>query len=202
MSSQADTPVAAPATNPAAPDITLRVAVDSDALCIGVLATQVFLETYAADGIRPAIAREVLGYFSTDAVSALLSSPETRFILAERAGHLIGFAQVSLGAVHEMVPDRPAAELHRLYVQSRFAGSGVGTALLREAEAMAAREGAVTLWLIVWAENLKARAFYARRGYEELGVASYVFESDQYETRVFAKALQGKKLPRGDESPV
>jgi diamine N-acetyltransferase len=177
------------------PDITLRVAVDSDALCIGALATQVFLDTYATDGIRPSVAREVHEYFSPAAVSALLSSPGTRFILAERAGHLIGFAQLSLGAVHELVPDRPAAELHRLYVQARSAGCGAGTALLREAEAMAAGEGAVTLWLIVWAENSKARAFYARRGYEELGIASYVFESDRYETRIFARALQGKTAP-------
>ena len=174
------------------PDVTLRAAVDSDALCIGVLATQVFLDTYATDGIRPSVAREVLEHFSPAAVSALLSSPHTRFIVAERAGHLIGFAQLSLGSVHELVPARPAAELKRLYVQQRFAGSGVGKALLREAEALAAGEGAVTLWLIVWAGNPRALAFYARRGYEELGVTSYVFESEQYETRVFARALQGK----------
>lgn len=175
-------------------DIDLRVAVDSDALSIAALATQVFLDTYAMEGIRPSVAREVHEHFSPAAVSALLSAPGTRFLLAERAGHLIGFAELRLGAAHELVPDRPTAELHRLYVQARSAGSGVGTALLREAEDRAAREGAATLWLIVWAENSKALAFYARRGYEELGVASYVFESDQYETRVFARPLQGKKV--------
>lgn len=174
------------------PGITLRAAVDADAFSISALATQVFLDTYAMEGIRPSVAREVHEHFSPAAVSALLSAPGTRFLLAERAEHLIGFAELRLGAVHELVPDRPVAELHRLYVQARFAGSGVGTALLREAEEMAAREGAVTLWLIVWAENAKALAFYARRGYEELGAASYVFEDEQYETRVFARALQGR----------
>jgi GNAT superfamily N-acetyltransferase len=176
---------------PASPvtDFTLRAAVDSDALCIGVLATQVFLDTYATDGIRPSIAREVLEYFSPAAVSALLSAPGTRFIVAERAGHMIGFAQLTLGSSHELVSTRPTAELKRLYVQERFAGCGVGTALLRAAEALAAGEGAVTLWLTVWAGNHKALAFYARRGYKDLGVASYVFESEPYETRVFAKAL-------------
>ncbi|HKV08930.1 MAG TPA: GNAT family N-acetyltransferase [Thermoanaerobaculia bacterium] len=170
----------------------MRSAVDSDALSIGALATQVFLDTYATEGIRPSVAREVQEYFSPAAISALLSSSNTRFILAERAGHLIGFAQLTLGAVHELVLDRPAVELHRLYVQARSAGSGVGTALLREAEAMAAREGAVELWLIVWAENVKALAFYERRGYQELGTDSYVFENEQYETRIFGKTLKSE----------
>jgi diamine N-acetyltransferase len=64
-----------------------------------------------------------------------------------------------------------------------------GRALLCEAEALAAGEGAVTLWLTVWAGNTRALAFYARRGYEELGTDSYVFEGESYETWIFAKAL-------------
>jgi diamine N-acetyltransferase len=176
-------------------EFTLRAAIGSDALCIGALATQVFLDTYATDGIRPSVAREVFEYFSPAAVSALLSSPGTRFIVAERTGgHVIGFAQLTLGSAHELVPARPTAELKRLYVQERSAGSGVGTALLCEAEALASGEGAVTLWLTVWAENLRALAFYARRGYEDLGVDSYVFEGESYQTRIFAKALQGASI--------
>jgi len=40
-------------------EINYRTAVQQDALCLSVLATQVFLDTYAIQGIRPAIAREV-----------------------------------------------------------------------------------------------------------------------------------------------
>jgi diamine N-acetyltransferase len=174
-----------------ATDITLRRAAAADALCISVLATQVFLDTYATDGIRPSIAREVHEHFSPAAVSALLAAPSSRLIVAERAGHMIGFAQLTLGSIHELVPARPTAELNRLYVQERFAGSGVGKALLGEAEALAAAEGAVTLWLACWAGNHRALAFYARRGYEELGAARYVFENERYETRIFAQALEG-----------
>ncbi len=36
----------------------LRTGVPDDALCIGVLATQVFLDTYATSGIRPDLAYE------------------------------------------------------------------------------------------------------------------------------------------------
>ena len=40
-------------------EITYHIAVEQDALPLSVLATQVFLDTYAVQGIRPAIAREV-----------------------------------------------------------------------------------------------------------------------------------------------
>ncbi|MEO8132440.1 MAG: hypothetical protein ABI831_00440 [Betaproteobacteria bacterium] len=45
---------------PPEPGIAFRLATDTDALCIGVPATQVFLDTYATDGIRPSLALEVL----------------------------------------------------------------------------------------------------------------------------------------------
>lgn len=170
-------------------DITFRTAVDEDALCIGVLATQVFLDTYATNGVRPSIAREVLEQFSTAAVLADLSAAGSRFIVAERAGHMIAFAQITLGSVHDLVRARPAAELNRLYVQERFTGSGVGTALLHEAERFAADEGAVVLWLTGWSGNHRALAFYRRRRYAELGATSYVFQGEEYENRLFAREL-------------
>ena len=40
--------------------IVIRRGRENDALCVSVLATQVFLETYAGGGIRPDLAREVL----------------------------------------------------------------------------------------------------------------------------------------------
>jgi hypothetical protein len=56
-------------------DPTYRLALPSDALCLSVLATQVFLDTYATQGIRPAIAREVRQYLSEEAFAEILSHP-------------------------------------------------------------------------------------------------------------------------------
>jgi GNAT superfamily N-acetyltransferase len=173
-------------------DVGFRTAVASDALCIGVLATQVFLDTYATDGVRASLAREVLEHLSTPAVTTQLRNPCSRFVLAERGGHLLGFAQLTLGAVHELVTHGPMAELDRLYVQERFTSLGIGKALLSEAELLAAREGAATLWLTSWVGNKRALAFYAKRGYTDRGATNYTFQGEQYENRVFAKGLQGR----------
>ncbi|MFZ6711429.1 hypothetical protein [Undibacterium sp. TC9W] len=57
------------------PTVYIRPATQDDALCLSVLATQVFLDTYATTGIRPAIAREVLQSFSIAAIASLLLKP-------------------------------------------------------------------------------------------------------------------------------
>jgi GNAT superfamily N-acetyltransferase len=171
-------------------DVVFREAVPSDALCIGVLATQVFLDNYATDGIRPPLAREVLESLSTDAISGSLSRPGSRFIVAESAGHMIAFAQVTLGATQALVAPEGAAEINRLYVQERFTGTGVGTALLRLCENWAAGQGVSTLWLTAWVGNSRARTFYASRGYQDVGSTLYAFQGESHENRVYARALR------------
>jgi hypothetical protein len=55
------------------PDISFRQGTRSDAVCIAVLATQVFLDTYAIEGIRPPLANEALENYSPDAISGLFA---------------------------------------------------------------------------------------------------------------------------------
>lgn len=171
------------------PEIALRTADPSDALCIGVLATQVFLDTYAMDGIRPSLAREVLHHLSTGAIARSLADPATVFLVAERAGHLIGFAELTIGATHEFAGPEATVELGRLYVQRAFAGKGIGTMLLARSEVLARARGAGALWLTAWVGNRRGLAFYARRGYVDAGGTMYEFENEQYENRVFVRAL-------------
>jgi GNAT superfamily N-acetyltransferase len=176
-----------PLTFPAA--IVLRTALPADALCLGALGMQVFLDTYAPEGIRPGLAREALDHFSTDAIASALAQPQAEFVVAERAGHLVGFAHLAHGATHPFVGAVPACEVARLYVQPPFTGAGLGRRLLREAEARAAARGARVLWLTTWVGNARARAFYPRCGYADVGLTAYEFDGQAFDNRAFAKAL-------------
>lgn len=172
--------------------ISLRLATADDALCLGVLAMQVFLDTYAPDGIRPAIAREVLGSYMPETYCRLLDQPATTILVAERQGHLLGFAQLTLGTAHPLVQAAAPAELDRLYVQEPFTGQGLGRRLLHAAEQAAAARGAALLWLTPWVHNHRALHFYAREGYADLGPTWFEFEGERHENRVLVMPL-----PRG-----
>nr|WP_316639621.1 GNAT family N-acetyltransferase [uncultured Roseateles sp.] len=171
------------------PTVEYRLAGPDDALCIAVLAMQVFLDTYTLNGMRPDLARETLEVYAPEAFARRLQDPGTSFILAERAGHLIAFAELTLDRAppHEALPR--AAELVRLYVQRHFKRRGLGRELLGRAEALARSKGASSLWLTTWSGNTAARAFYPTQGYRDIGLTSYTIQGNSYENRAFQKLL-------------
>ena len=54
-------------------DLVLREAVVEDSLCVAVLGLQVFLDTYATEGIRDSIAREALEAFSQASIAGIIA---------------------------------------------------------------------------------------------------------------------------------
>lgn len=174
---------------PSLADLKLRAATPEDELCLSVLAMQVFLDTYATQGIRPELAREVLASYSRAAFTEAINHHRTRVVVAEHEGHMVGFAQVTLGAGHKLAPAGTQAELLRLYVQEPFTGLRVGTQLLVQAETLTASAGADVLWLTPWVHNRRALAFYSRRGYKDYGLTYFTFEGESHENRVLAKPV-------------
>jgi diamine N-acetyltransferase len=173
--------------------VSLRRATPDDALCLSVLGLQVWLDTYATDGIRPAIAREVMASFSLQAMAATLADTARCVEVAEHDGHLIGYHETCPVATHALAPagspPGAQAELYRLSVQEPFTGRGVGRLLLRAAETLARSRGASVLWLTPWVHNHRALAFYRRQGYSDFGATLFCFEGEAHENRVLAKSL-------------
>lgn len=95
-----------------------------------------------------------------------IEHPSRRYVLAvrdrtggERAGEeLLGYAGIMLSA--------DSADLHT--IGTRAEGIGVGRALLAWCEQAAREGGAERMLLEVREDNARARAFYARAGYEEI----------------------------------
>jgi ribosomal protein S18 acetylase RimI-like enzyme len=168
------------------PEFVIRPATPADALCIAVLGIQVFLDTYATRGIWPSLAREALGDFSVEAIGFQLEQPDCFFLVAGQGDRLVGFAQLSQPA-HEK--PEGAFYISRLYVQERFTGKGIGKALLSRSEALAREKGAAFISLAAWAENARAREFYERQGYDDVGPSTFTFEDQSYDTRRFLKQL-------------
>ena len=171
-------------------EVLLRNAKPEDALCLSVLAMQVFLDTYATEGIRPAIAREVLASYSQSAFASAIESNDSSISVAEVKCHMVGLAQVTFGAPHELAPAGVQAELLRLYVQEPFTGAKLGTKLLAQAEHIASERGATALWLTPWVHNHRALGFYARRHYIDYGLTHFTFEGESNKNRVLAKSLK------------
>jgi GNAT superfamily N-acetyltransferase len=165
-----------------------RAALPTDALCLGVLSTQVFLDTYATSGISADLAHEAQQIHSPAAFEVVLRSPRSEITVAEVGGNLIGFVELRFEG-RCPVAGLAGPEVLRLYVQGPFQGQGLGRALLSIAEGRALAIGAQSVWLTAWVGNSRALRFYPRVGFKDVGATQYVIRGNGYENRVFAKVL-------------
>ena len=74
----------------------------------------------------------------------------------------------------------------RLYVDSRWHGKGVARELMDAAFRIARDLGRETIWLGVWERNLRAKAFYAKYGFREVGSHHFRLGSDDQKDLILA----------------
>ncbi len=165
----------------------IRTGQPSDAHRLAVLAAQVWLHTYATNGINNETAQYVLSEFTVEKFSARPGEPETHILVAEYGECLVGFAAVKFGAACPSGA-KSVVELQTLYVQEHFIGHGIGRSLLQAAETQARERSSSPLWLTVNAKNHRAIAFYARQGYSKVGTTCFVLGQGRYENHVLVGA--------------
>ncbi|WP_434631187.1 GNAT family N-acetyltransferase [Chromobacterium sp. CV08] len=142
----------------------IRAARPDDAACLAALSIQVWLNTYAVDGVRQALADYVFDAFTPATLAALIADPSRRLLVVELDGHLLGYVQLKRDSPCDGF-DGPALEMERLYLMEGHTGRGLGRRLTMAARQWAASlPGQPRLWLTVWHRNERAIAFYRRMG--------------------------------------
>lgn len=85
-------------------------------------------------------------------------------VVALLEGAVVGVAAISASA--EWLSGEPSVHLEMLALHTCAEGLGIGSALMREVEVLAAKRGAKSLSLHVFTANARARALYERHGYD------------------------------------
>jgi ribosomal protein S18 acetylase RimI-like enzyme len=177
----------------------LRPATPHDAAALAALGERTFRDAFAAHNRAGDMDAYVALAFGVRQQSAELGDPRVTCLLAEppdgdavaptRAA--IGYAVVRQAAdeVPECVTGPDPVELARLYVERPWHGRGVGEALMRAAIEAARTRGGHTLWLGVWEHNPRARAFYARWGFVEVGEHAFALGADRQRDLLLARAI-------------
>jgi diamine N-acetyltransferase len=161
----------------------IRSGLLSDAENLTALTMQVWLQTYATEGISSTISRYVLSQFTVAHFQALLLARSSAVFVAEEGKNLIGYAVVSVGTPCPE-PTSATVELATLYIQAPFAGKGVGSSLLRQAESWARQEKNSSVWLIVNSKNARAIAFYTKHKYHKLGITYFALGDEKHENLI------------------
>jgi ribosomal protein S18 acetylase RimI-like enzyme len=80
-------------------------------------------------------------------------------------------------------------ELWRFYVARPWHGRGIAQALMSHVNAEAHRRGARTLWLGVWERNERAKAFYRKTGFTDVGSHLFMVGEDAQSDRIMVRPI-------------
>jgi len=169
-------------------NIIIRKAKLEDACNIAMLKIQVWLHTYATDGIEPEYAEYLNAEITKEKTETIIINSKKQLFLAEKEGRIIACYQLDFDTSCP-VNKIKEPELSVLYLSQHFHGRGIGRELLLHAEKEIKKSGYSGIWLTAYHENRQAIDFYYRQNYLMKGKCFFEMGDSKYENWVFWKVL-------------
>ena len=158
--------------------------------CLRHVARRIFTETFrhlydqkAFDSFCDATYSQE-GPFMRDFVD-----PDVRWHVAIFDGEPIAYAKLTPLRAPVTDPQCGALELQQIYVLKPWQGKGVAEALMAWALESARESSAPELYLTVFDHNERAKRFYSRHGFEEVGCCEFKLGERVDDDRVWCKLL-------------
>lgn len=166
-----------------------RRGVESDAEALSAAAERWFRDTFSPDNTAEDMAIYCASAFSPAIQRAELTDPATEtLLLHDSRGQLAAYAQLRDGPPEGFQLDAPI-ELVRFYVDSAYHGRGIASRLMAAVDEAARARGAKTLWLGVWEKNLRARAYYRKAGFSDIGAHDFHLGNDLQTDHLLSRPL-------------
>lgn len=160
-----------------------------DAAALSVLGGATFLASFAHDHPGPALVDHVRHAHGPAYYEAALRDPAQTILIGETPlGAPVGYAMLT-------PPDLPVEphagdlELKRFYLLSGWQGGGHGGALMSRVIDEAGGRRAKRLLLAVYPQNDRARRFYARHGFREIGETTFMVGDVPFRDLIYARQL-------------
>ncbi len=177
------------AVRPDAGDVVIRRATARDAAAVAALAARTFAETFGADTRPEDMAAHLATAYGVPQQTAEIASADSVTLVGHVGGVLAAFAQVRRKELPAGVAGHAPIEIQRFYVDRRWHGQGVAAPLMDACLAATRGLGGQAVWLSVWERNLRAQAFYAKRGFVRSGTADFWVGPDRQTDHIFVRAL-------------
>ncbi len=118
-----------------------------------------------------------------------LADPLINWQVAAVGDQPIGYAKLSPLMAPAPTPQPRAMELQQIYVLSPWHGRGVAERLINWALNTARAEGAPEIYLTVFDHNTRAKRFYSRHGFSEVGHCTFHLGERIDDDRIWRKTF-------------
>jgi len=157
---------------------TIRRAVATDAAALAHVAAITFPLACPPSTTEQAKADFIANSLSEGSFASYLAEPDHILMLAEVDGVPAGYTMLVTGEPDEpdvaaVVGARPTIELSKVYVMPERHGTGLAAALMDASMEVARESGAVSMWLGVNNENVRANRFYEKSGFAIVGMKKF-----------------------------
>lgn len=160
--------------------LSLRVATPADAARYAATARRTFFESYGGETDPAQMEIHLATNFSEPLQRSELEDAAQTVFVMEAEETWAGFVALKRGESPPCLRAGNPIQLSRIYVVREWQGHGVGKRLLEAALHFGREHAHDAIWLQVWTENHRARTFYERAGFVQVGTFPFKF-GDVYE---------------------
>lgn len=170
----------------------IRKADVEDAGILSVLAIEVWLDTYAMEGVSLPYAAHLLDEYSPQAFSEALRDESIHIFVYTDGNFVKGYLKLTT-ELTALDVQYGTVEVATLYVRRHHKRQGIGRELLRKAMKVAADAEHRSMYLTVHHANRDALVFYETHGFRQAGDFLFEFEGIQVPNIVLATDLGRQK---------
>ncbi|GAA4925222.1 GNAT family N-acetyltransferase [Actinoplanes utahensis] len=174
--------------------ITTRVATPGDEPVLHDLAARTFALACPPGTAQADIDGFIAAHLSTESFRRYLADPARTLLIVSADGVPAGYSMLVDGPIADpdvaaVVDAATSVELSKFYLAPERHGGGAAAELMAETLAAAARTGAKTCWLGVNQQNARAARFYAKHGFEIVGVKRFLVGSEWHDDHIRQRDL-------------
>jgi diamine N-acetyltransferase len=175
----------------------IRKAEPNEAGALARLAEKTFRDTFGADNSATDMDQHVLETYSAQIQTREILDSKVDTFVCEFENELIAYAQLSWLEAPSYLKALKPVEIKRFYVDSPWHGKGIAGALMAQVLDHVGSKNADQIWLGVWEHNPKAKRFYQKMGFLEVGEHVFQLGSDPQRDLILSRKLQTH-----DQSPA
>jgi diamine N-acetyltransferase len=164
----------------------IRHATSADLAALVELARNTFRDAYRHIDDPDDIEEYVASEFTPAAFTSILADRDSILLVAHHAQHHVGYVHIKCSGAPPCVTGPAPIELARIYLRQEKIGLGYGALLMQTVHAEARRLGCATIWLGVYERNQRARNFYKRWGFVDVGTKDFRFAGKIYADPIMA----------------